>query len=167
MSLNRVEHEEIERISFLESFFCVLGRDLIFSEFALKLGDDLLEYAHQLPCDGLWKVWSRFVLIWSSFSSILWLSISCSRFLVLRFFLLVRRGRPSNRSRVLPAPVQRPAARPGALLSGEQLHRSSPSLSPPVSLCARRRAAPPPALLSLLAFPHRFNKLRGKMVTEG
>ena len=26
---------------------------------------------------------------------------------VLRFFLLVRRGRPSNRSRVLPAPEQR------------------------------------------------------------
>jgi len=51
-------------------------------------------------------------------------------------------------SHVLPAPeqrsvqvgtrpsaqVQRPAARPGALLSGEQLHRSSPSLSPTVSL---------------------------------
>ena len=33
--------------------FRVLGRDLIFPEFGLKLGDDLLEYAHQLPCDGL------------------------------------------------------------------------------------------------------------------
>ena len=60
------------------------------------------------------------------------------------------------------AQVQRPAARPGALLSGEQLHRSSPSRSPTVSLCARRRAAAPPALLSLLAFPHRFNELRAK-----
>ena len=28
--------------------FRVLGRDLIFPEFGLKLGDDLLEYAHQL-----------------------------------------------------------------------------------------------------------------------
>ena len=33
--------------------FHVLGRDLIFLEFGLKLGDDLLGYAHQLPCDGL------------------------------------------------------------------------------------------------------------------
>ena len=47
--------------------FRVLGRDLIFPEFGLKLGDDLLEYAHQLPYDGLCNVWERFVLILTSF----------------------------------------------------------------------------------------------------
>ena len=47
--------------------FRVLGRDLIFPEFGLKLGDDLLEYAHQLPCDGLGNVWERFILILTGF----------------------------------------------------------------------------------------------------
>ena len=150
--LNRVEHEEIERISFLGSFSCSWPWSNFFGVW-VEIGRWSLRVCSPTP---LWWPVKSLVAIYFDLVQFF------ADFMAIGFLFPAPEQRSVQVGTCRSAQVQRSAAHLGAMLSDEQLHRSSPSLSPTVSLCARRRAAAPPALLSLLAFPHRFNELRAK-----